>query len=60
MEEIQSHEWYSDNPTNNKKYTKVNEYEALLIEGDSTENIEYKEKLIDYDEDYENYDPYQD
>ncbi len=44
--------------TNNKKYTKVNEYETLLTEEDnnSNESIKYKEKLIDYNKDYENYD----
>ena len=45
---------------NNKRYTKVDEYEALLVEEDSTENIEYKERLIDYDEEYKNYDLYLD
>ena len=44
--------------TDNKRYTKIDEYEALL---DKEENgIEYVEKLIDYDEDYESYDPYLD
>jgi len=46
--------------TNNKRYIKVDEYEALLIEKDSTESIKYEERLIDYDEDYESYDPYLD
>ncbi len=45
---------------NNKRYTKVNKYEAFLIEEDSTENIEYEERLINYDENYEGYDLYQD
>ncbi len=45
-------------PTNNKRYTKVDKYEALL---DKEENgIEYEEKLINYDKDYESYDPYLD
>jgi len=44
--------------TDNKKYTKVNEYETLLAEEDSTENIEYKEQLIDYNENYKSYDLY--
>ena len=44
--------------TDNKRYTKVDEYKALL---DKEENgIEYIEKLINYDEDYESYDPYLD
>ncbi len=45
-------------PTNNKRYTKVDEYEALLDEEEN--GVEYIEKLIDYDEDYESYDPYLD
>ncbi len=44
-------------PTDNKRYTKVDEYEALLEEEEN--GIEYEEKLIDYDEDYESYDLYQ-
>ena len=47
-------------PTNNKKYTKVDEYEALLVKEDSIKSIEYKERLIDYDKDYESYNPYLD
>ncbi len=43
-------------PTDNKRYTKVNEYEALLDEKEN--GIKYEEKLIDYDEDYESYDLY--
>ena len=45
-------------PTSNKRYTKVDEYEALLTEEEN--GIKYKEKLIDYDEDYESYDLYLD
>src|SRR6266498_3871879 len=45
-------------PVNNKRYTKVDEYEAFLDEEEN--GIEYEEKLIDYDEDYESYDPYLD
>ena len=45
--------------TSNKRYTKVNEYEALLIEKNSTKSIEYEERLIDYDKNYKSYDPYQ-
>ncbi len=45
-------------PTDNKRYIKVDEYEALLNEKEN--GIEYEEKLIDYDEDYESYDPYLD
>ncbi len=44
--------------TDNKRYTKVDEYEALLDEEENS--IEYEEKLIDYDEDYESYDLYLD
>ena len=44
--------------TDNKRYTKVDEYEALLDEEEN--GIEYEERLIDYDEDYESYDPYLD
>ncbi len=44
--------------TDNKRYTKVNEYEALFDEEEN--GIEYEEKLIDYDEDYESYDLYLD
>ena len=46
--------------TDNKKYIKIDEYKALLTEEKSTESIEYKERLIDYDEDYESYDLYLD
>jgi len=48
--------------TDNKRYTKVDKYEALLIEKDSnnsTESIEYKERLIKYKKDYERFDLYQ-
>src|SRR6266540_3196912 len=45
-------------PVDNKRYTKVDEYEALLDEEEN--GIEYEEKLIDYDEDHESYDPYLD
>jgi len=45
-------------PIDNKRYTKVDEYEALLTKENDTENIEYEERLIDYDENYESYDPY--
>jgi len=44
--------------TDNKRYTKINEYEALFTKEDSTESVKYKERLIDYDEDYESYDLY--
>ncbi len=44
--------------TDNKRYTKVDEYEALLVEENSTKSIKYEERLIDYDEDYESYDSY--
>ena len=44
--------------TDNKRYTKVNEYEAFLTKEEN--GIEYEERLIDYDEDYENYDSYLD
>ncbi len=48
-------------PTDNKRYTRVNEYEALFAEEEnSVKSIEYEERLIDYDEDYKNYDPYLD
>ena len=43
--------------TDNKRYTKVDEYEAFLAEEESTGRIEYKERLIDYDN---SYDPYLD
>ena len=42
----------------NKRYTKVDEYEALLVEENSTESIEYKKRLIDYNKEYESYDLY--
>ncbi len=45
-------------PTDNQKYTRVDEYETLLDEEENV--VEYVEKLIDYDEDYESYDPYLD
>jgi len=49
-------------PASNKRYTKVDEYEALLVkeEENSTESIKYEERLIDFDEDYKSYDPYLD
>ncbi len=48
-------------PTNNKRYTKVDEYEALLTEEESViEEVEYEERLIDYNKDYKSYDPYLD
>ena len=47
--------------TDNKRYIKVDEYEALLAEEkNNTESIEYEERLIDYDENYESYDLYLD
>jgi len=46
--------------TNNKRYTKVDEYKALLIKEDNTESVEYEKKLIEYIENYKSYDPYQD
>jgi len=48
--------------TDNKRYTKVDKYKALLAEEEenNTKSIEYEERLIDYDEDYERYDPYLD
>jgi len=45
-------------PTDNKRYAKVDEYKALL--DGKEKGIEYEERLIDYDEDYESYDPYLD
>ena len=42
--------------TDNKRYTKVNEYKALLDEEEN--GIEYIEKLIDYEEDYKSYNLY--
>jgi len=42
--------------TDNKRYTKVDEYEALFTEEENS--IEYMKRLIDYDENYESYDPY--
>ena len=44
--------------TDNKRYTKVDKYEALLTEEEN--GIKYIERLIDYDEDYKSYDPYLD
>ena len=45
-------------PIDNKRYIKIDEYEALLNEEEN--GIEYEERLIDYNEDYESYDPYLD
>ena len=45
-------------PTDNKRYIKVDKYEALLDEEEN--GIEYEERLIDFDEDYESYDLYLD
>ncbi len=49
-------------PIDNKRYTKIDKYEALLAEKEenSTESVEYEERLIDYDEDYKSYNPYLD
>ncbi len=44
--------------TDNKRYIRVDEYEAFLIEEEN--GIEYEERLIDFDEDYKNYDSYLD
>ena len=44
--------------TDNKRYTKVDEYEALLTEEEN--GVEYEKRLIDYNENYESYDPYLD
>ncbi len=63
MEEVKLHEWYNSNLTNNKRYTKVNKYEALLTKENSNDlikSIKYKKKLIKYEEDYEGFDSYQD
>ena len=45
-------------PTDNKRYTKVDKYEAFLMEEEN--GIEYEERLIDFDKDYKSYDPYLD
>ncbi len=45
-------------PTDNKRYTRVDEYKAFLTEEEN--GIEYEKRLIDYDKDYESYDPYLD
>jgi len=58
MEKVWPHKWYSSHSTDNKRYTKINKYKALLAKEDSTKSIEYEERLIDYDENYENYNPY--
>ncbi len=45
----------------NKKYIKVNEYEALLVEGNNnnlTKSIKYEERLVKYEEDYKGFDSY--
>ncbi len=39
-------------------YIKINEYKALLAKEDSTKSVEYEKRLIEYNEDYESYDPY--
>jgi len=44
--------------TNNKRYTRVDEYETFLMEEEN--GIEYEERLIDFDKDYESYNPYLD
>ncbi len=43
-------------PTDNKRYIRIDEYEALLTEEDNTKSIKYEERLIDYDKNYESYD----
>ena len=61
IEEIWPNKWHSSHSINKKRYTKVDKYKALFAEKENgIESIEYEEKLIDYDEDYEGYDPYQD
>ncbi len=60
MKKVQSYKWYDSHPTDNKRYVKVDEYEALLAEKNGTESIEYEKRLINYDEDYESYDLYLD
>ena len=47
--------------TNNKRIVKINEYKALFIKknsNNSTKIIEYKERLIKYEENYEKFDLY--
>jgi len=47
--------------TNNKRYIKVNKYKTLLRkenENNFNENIEYKEKLIEYEKDYKKFNLY--
>ncbi len=46
--------------TDNKRYTKINKYEVLLVEEDGLESIEYEERLIEYEKNYEDYNPYLD
>jgi len=48
--------------TDNKRYTKIDEYEALLKKKkkNSIKSVEYEEKLIKYNEDYESYNSYLD
>ncbi len=46
--------------TNNKRYTKVDEYKVLFTKEDNIKSVEYEEKLIEYEENYESYNPYQD
>ena len=66
QDELEGVLWTRFNPTedtavtstDNKRYIKVDEYEAFLDEEEN--GIEYEERLIDYDEDYESYDPYLD
>ncbi len=46
----------------NKRYIKIDEYEAFLTKknsNNSTESIEYKERLIEYEKDYKGFNSYQ-
>ncbi len=49
--------------TNNKKYIKIDKYKVLLAKKNSnksTESVEYKERLIKYEKNYEKFNSYQD
>ena len=48
-------------PTDNKRYIKINEYEAFLAKENSNnfiKSIKYEERLIKYNKDYKGFDLY--
>ena len=61
IEEIWPNKWHSSHPHQQQKiYQGQQIWNLLAEEKNSIKSIEYEERLIDYDEDYESYNPYLD